>query len=495
MLSISDIYAIPGEEQSTKTNNSTQDKQTIQATLKNEITPYKCSACQRAFTKQGYLNRHNCDKTSEQKKKRALECDQCDACFYKPSTLISHKRTHTNERNYLCMICKFPFKYKNNLKSHVQTQHPGLLTSDVYSGCFTSTEEMEQYRNSFLDKKQLKCMTCGASFNSRVQLIQHETEVHHIKGRKLYQCNYPGCNQCYTDKKVFERHKLFEHLPCGWQAKNLSALKKHRKSCPQCENFQNLKTLEPLTVTTIKQSTDDQTALVTDETENTPSEENQSNLLACTDKQPVQNSNLITGFEIVLPPQSVINNQIADKCAKQNWVHWLIIVCPQHLFAITNNLLITEKLINDMNFTNIANIANKIKENILNLEVLFCQFKYIDLIHLKNKNATKISMIYDRFNHIRVILSSNPLGKKDLILDMLKEVETITQFVNEIFEDWQLTLQSENDSSMQNENTDLSENENILLLTNQEFLSPEDESCSASVSDLHSDPEEHVDPL
>ena len=102
---------------------------------------------------------------------------------------------------------------------------------------------------------------------------------------------------------------------------------------------------------------------------------------------------------------------------------------------------------------------------------------------------------FDRLNHIRATLSSNPPGKKGLILDMLKEVETIIQFVNEIFNDWQLTLQSKNDSSMQNENTDLSENENILLLTNQEFLSPEDESCSAYASDLHGDLEEYVAPL
>ncbi|MCY4329065.1 MAG: hypothetical protein OXC48_03115, partial [Endozoicomonadaceae bacterium] len=210
MLSISDIYAISGEKQSTKTNNSTQDKQTTWATI---LYPYKCSACQKVFTKQCYLNRHNCDKTSGQKT-RALECDQCDACFHYLSALTKHKRTHTNERKHICMICKFRFRHEHNLKSHVEAQHPKLFTSEVYRNCFTSAEEMEQYRNSFLNKEQFTCIICEVSFDSKVQFIQHKTEVHQIKGRKLHKCDYPGCNQCYTNMRVFEKHKLLDHLPC-----------------------------------------------------------------------------------------------------------------------------------------------------------------------------------------------------------------------------------------------------------------------------------------
>jgi hypothetical protein len=52
-------------------------------------------------------------------KKHKCTFTGCDRSFVRPAELLRHKRTHTNERPYVCPTCKHEFKRKDHLKSHI----------------------------------------------------------------------------------------------------------------------------------------------------------------------------------------------------------------------------------------------------------------------------------------------------------------------------------------------------------------------------------------
>ena len=57
---------------------------------------------------------------------KVFKCPECPKLFEKPSSLIIHRRTHSDLKLFTCEICQQPFKYKGSLKRHVKEQHYGL---------------------------------------------------------------------------------------------------------------------------------------------------------------------------------------------------------------------------------------------------------------------------------------------------------------------------------------------------------------------------------
>ena len=57
---------------------------------------------------------------------KVFKCPECPKLFEKPSSLIIHRRTHSDLKLFTCEICQQLFKYKGSLKRHVKEQHYGL---------------------------------------------------------------------------------------------------------------------------------------------------------------------------------------------------------------------------------------------------------------------------------------------------------------------------------------------------------------------------------
>ena len=66
------------------------------------------------------------------------KCDYCDIVCAKPSVLEKHRRTHTNERPFPCVVCGVSFKTKSNLTKHWKSNSHVSRTGIT---CSTSTQE------------------------------------------------------------------------------------------------------------------------------------------------------------------------------------------------------------------------------------------------------------------------------------------------------------------------------------------------------------------
>nr|XP_026491850.1 uncharacterized protein LOC113397645 [Vanessa tameamea] len=79
------------------------------------------------------------------------EIKVCNKTFNRVSTLISHRKTHSDEKPYKCHICPKGFHQKGNLRNHL----------------FTHTNE-----------RPYRCNICMKGFNQQSNLVCHKNKAH-----------------------------------------------------------------------------------------------------------------------------------------------------------------------------------------------------------------------------------------------------------------------------------------------------------------------------
>ena len=88
-----------------------------------------CDSCNHFFSNsEKYIN-HN--SKCGRKESKPLECNVCDKKFFRQGTLYTHKRIHTDRKEFRCEVCGKSFTQKGNRNSHVARIHTKHISQSL----------------------------------------------------------------------------------------------------------------------------------------------------------------------------------------------------------------------------------------------------------------------------------------------------------------------------------------------------------------------------
>lgn len=106
------------------------------------------------------------------------------------ANLKIHLKSHLDERDFVCHICSKAFYRRDALKKHISCYHENIkafhckICDKMFKG------HLPQHMRTHQSIKTHGCLTCGALFSQRSQLIVHQ-RIH--SGERPYRCQslYP----------------------------------------------------------------------------------------------------------------------------------------------------------------------------------------------------------------------------------------------------------------------------------------------------------------
>ncbi|XP_077107423.1 uncharacterized protein LOC143765045 [Ranitomeya variabilis] len=151
-----------------------------------------------SFSDQPYVD--FCD--SEQSGRELYFCSECEKCFITKSKLLTHRRTHRNEKKFLCSQCGIYFSQKTTLVQHQKLHTDGKLSS------------MVQHPLSHMAETLFHCSDCGEGFADRLALLNHQKNHMRLKS---FSCS--ECGKYFALKSGLARHQRIhtgeKPFPCS----------------------------------------------------------------------------------------------------------------------------------------------------------------------------------------------------------------------------------------------------------------------------------------
>lgn len=166
--------------------------------------PYKCSLCDKAFAGRQALNRHIRIHSEE----KTFKCNFCDRVFRRKYDFKNHERTHTGEKPYICLFCRKMFAHSSYMAVHSRI-HRGErpYKCNLCNKTFAYKQYMNQHTRSHSGVKPYKCSMCGKAFTDRQHLKRH-TRTH--SREEPFRCH--SCGKAFARKCDVEAHgKSLKH--------------------------------------------------------------------------------------------------------------------------------------------------------------------------------------------------------------------------------------------------------------------------------------------
>ena len=170
-----------------------------------ELKQFSCSICEKKFTSQKYVSRHN---REVHIKERKHQCSRCNKGFFKNSYIKKHSCDGTNKSR------DHPTNKKLDLGSEkeVENQFSSHTNNDP-------NLPISESLKSLSEKEKFSCPICGKKFATKKYISVHTRDVH-IKERNHH------CARC--NREFFTISNLKRHS-CNWKI--------NQRNCPTKEKL------------------------------------------------------------------------------------------------------------------------------------------------------------------------------------------------------------------------------------------------------------------
>ncbi|XP_017060374.1 zinc finger protein 93 isoform X1 [Drosophila ficusphila] len=169
------------------------------SSCRNPSKPFSCNICGGLFSRYSSLWSHKKLHSGE----KNYKCSICGLAFAKAVYLKNHARIHTGEKPYKCQTCGMQFSQSPHLKNHERT-HSGErpYVCGVCDKGFARHATLWNHRRIHTGEKPYKCEICGSAFSQAAHLKNH-AKVH--SGEKPYKCEI--CSAAFADRFALKRHR------------------------------------------------------------------------------------------------------------------------------------------------------------------------------------------------------------------------------------------------------------------------------------------------
>jgi len=142
---------------------------------------------------------------SDIRRKSFQQCNICLKTCSNKSNLVTHMRTHSKDRPFVCKECGKDFRILHNLHLHQRT-HTGER-DHVCAKCgkaFAWPESLKRHQSTHSSERPYSCAHCEKKFSHNQHLVRH-LRVAHVKYECRFICTRCGknCSSSY-DLKVHE---------------------------------------------------------------------------------------------------------------------------------------------------------------------------------------------------------------------------------------------------------------------------------------------------
>ncbi|XP_045192382.2 zinc finger protein 62 homolog [Mercenaria mercenaria] len=173
----------------------------------NKEKTHVCDVCGQAFYVERQLAVH-----LRRHRSKDLKCDHpgCHWTFAFRHELNAHKRTHSNERKYLCDTCGFAAYEKYHLRRHEKIHKNERKFHCEYCTYKAGNKtHLRRHMRIHIGSKPFKCPYCNFACNTHENIRKHILETKKHEGLKVYPCKF--CEFGTNNSKEFRGHLMSNH--------------------------------------------------------------------------------------------------------------------------------------------------------------------------------------------------------------------------------------------------------------------------------------------